>query len=140
MFVNIILFLHGWNIFLILAAGLVSGIWGFVLYFRKAQAIPPSWRSALIVTVILALLQGVFGIIMLLAGLKPGNPSDSLYYLHYVYGAIVALAIPVAVTYATGGKNIRRDILIFSIAAIIIFAAGFRAWMTGPTSWPWIPY
>ncbi|HVB60593.1 MAG: hypothetical protein WCD86_12935 [Ktedonobacteraceae bacterium] len=138
MFVNITLFLHGWNIFLILAAGLITGIWGFVLFFRKAQEIPRSWRNALIVTSILALLQGVFGVILLLEGLKPEG-GDSLYYLHFVYGAIVALAIPVAVTYATGGKNVRRDILIFSIAAIILFAAGFRAWMTGPTAWPWIP-
>jgi len=138
MFVNIFLFLHSWNIFLILAAGLISGIWGFVLFFRKEKVIPRSWRIALIVTAILALLQGVFGVILLLAGLKPEG-GDSLYYLHFVYGAIVALAIPVAVTYATGGKNVRRDILIFSLAAIILFAAGFRAWMTGPVSWPWIP-
>jgi hypothetical protein len=44
----------------------------------------------------------------------------------------VALAIPVALTYTTSGKNPRRDMLIFSIAAIILAAAGVRAWMTGP--------
>ncbi len=139
MFINIILFLHGWNVFLILAMGLISAIWGFVLFFMKVQAIPRSWRTALIVTAVLALLQGVFGVILLLAGNRPSSPSDSLYYLHYVYGAIVALSVPVAITYATSGKNVRRDILIFSLAALIVFAAGFRGWMTGPPTWPWIP-
>ena len=56
-----------------------------------------------------------------------------MYYLHYIYGAIVVLAIPVAVTYATGGKNLRRDVLIFSIAALILVAAAVRALMTGPS-------
>ncbi len=137
---NIIVFLHGWNMLLVLAAGLITGIWGLILYFRKkTDRIQPSWRIALIVTAILGLLQGVFGVIMLLGGLRPGSPSDSLYYLHYVYGGIVALVIPVAITYATGGKNIRRDVLIYSLAALILFAAGFRAWMTGPPFWPWVP-
>jgi hypothetical protein len=71
----------------------------------------------------------------LLLGQKPGT-GQGLYYLHYVYGALVVLALPVALTYATDGKKPRRDVLIFSLAAIVIFAAGFRAWMTGPPTWP----
>jgi len=39
-------------------------------------------------------------------------------------------------SYATGGKKPRRDVLVYSIAALILFAAGFRAWMTGPVHWP----
>jgi hypothetical protein len=35
-------------------------------------------------------------------------------------------------TYTTGGKNLRRDLLILSIAALVLAAAGVRAWMTGP--------
>jgi len=88
------------------------------------------WRNTLIVTAILALLQGVLGITLVVLGQKPGS-GTGLYYLHYVYGAIVALAIPVALTYATGGKNLRRDILIYSLAALILAAAGARALMTG---------
>ena len=61
---------------------------------------------------------------------KPAT-GTGLYYLHYVYGAIVVLAIPIAITYATGGKNQRRDTLIFSIAALILVAAALRALTTG---------
>jgi heme A synthase len=133
---NFIAQLHYFNLFLILAASLVAGIWGLVLFFmKKTTTIYRPWRITLIFTAIVALLQGVFGILLVLLGQKPGTGTD-LYYLHYVYGGIVALAIPVALTYATSGKNVRRDVLVFSLAALVLFAAGFRAWMTGPVHWP----
>jgi hypothetical protein len=75
-------------------------------------------------------LQALLGISLVLLGDRPGT-GTGLYYLHYVYGAIVVLAIPVALTYATSGKNPRRDVLIYSIAALIIVAAGLRALTTG---------
>ena len=132
---DVIIELHYLNLFLILALGLITGIWGLVLYFMKKTTISGPWRIALIITAADGLLQGIFGVTLLLLGQRPGTGTD-LYYLHYVYGGIVALVIPVALTYATGGKKPRRDILIFSIAALILFAAGFRAWMTGPVHWP----
>ena len=133
---DVIIELHYLNLFLILALGLITGIWGLVIYFmKKTQTINGPWRIALIITAADGLLQGIFGVTLLLLGQRPGTGTD-LYYLHYVYGGIVALVIPVALTYATGGKKPRRDILVFSIAALILFAAGFRAWMTGPVHWP----
>ncbi len=128
--------LHYFNLFLVLAASLVAGIWGLVLFFMKrTSTIYRPWRITVVITAILALLQGIFGVTLVLLGQKPGT-GTGLYYLHYVYGGIVALAIPVALTYATSGKKPRRDVLIFSIAALVLFAAGFRAWMTGPLQWP----
>ena len=133
---DIILQLHYFNLFLILASSLVAGIWGLTLFFMKrTKTIYRPWRLTVFFTAIVALLQGLLGVILLLLGQKPGTGTD-LYYLHYVYGGIVALAIPVALTYATSGKKPRRDVLIFSIAALVLFAAGFRAWMTGPIHWP----
>jgi len=126
--------LHAFNVYLVILAGLITCIWGFILYFARKQmtVIFKPWRIMLIVTVILGCLQGLFGIIMVLLGLKPGT-GQGLYYLHYVYGAIVLLAIPLSyLSYTTGGKNPRRDVLIYSIAALIVVAAGARAWMTGP--------
>jgi heme A synthase len=129
MLINIIVTLHEYNAFLVVALGLIVGIWGLVLFFRKKEANRP-WRTSLTVMAVLAAIQALFGIIMVLTGLKPGS-GTGLYYLHYVYGAIVVLAIPVATTYATGGKNPRRDLLILSIAALILAAAGARGLMTG---------
>ena len=146
----IVLNLHLYNMVLVLATSTITGIWGLVLYFRfgkkqtsnesrevidgpegitsqPAETFNQRWKIALIVTAIDGLLQGLLGITLVLLGQKPGG--GSLYYLHYVYGAIVLLAIPVAYTYAS--KSMRRTILILSLAALIIAAAGARAMMTG---------
>ncbi len=163
---QVVVQLHFYNMVLVLAAGLIAGVWGLVLFFRerrsasadvKKDADPANapgedtrsggegnkdravdlprrtlnrpWRISLIVTAILGALQAVLGITLVLLGQRA--PGGNLYYLHYVYGGIVALAIPVAISYATGNKNLRRDILIYSIAALILAAAGARATMTG---------
>jgi heme A synthase len=127
--IGVISNLHFFNMFLVLASGTISGIWGLVLFFTKKTFNRP-WRTTLIITAIIAALQALLGITLVLLGQRPGT-GTGLYYLHYVYGAIVVLAIPVAVTYATGTKNQRRDILIFSIASLILVAAALRALTTG---------
>ncbi|HWZ18090.1 MAG TPA: hypothetical protein VNW73_04780 [Ktedonobacteraceae bacterium] len=128
--VDVISNLHFYNMVLVLASGAVTGVWGLILFFMKKPINRP-WRISLTATAVIAALQAVLGITLVLLGQKPGT-GTGLYYLHYVYGAIVVLAIPIAITYATGGKNQRRDILIFSIAALILVAAAIRALMTGP--------
>jgi len=127
--IGVISNLHFFNMFLVLASGTISGIWGLVLFFTKKTFNRP-WRTTLIITATVAALQALLGIILVLLGQRPGT-GTGLYYLHYVYGAIVVLAIPVAVTYVTGSKNQRRDILIFSIASLILVAAALRALTTG---------
>ncbi len=97
---------------------------------ERPAALKP-WNIALTVTAIVSILQALLGITLVLLGQRPGT-GTGLYYLHYVYGAIVALSIPVAITYTTSGKHIRRDVLILSLAALILVAAGVRALMTGP--------
>jgi heme A synthase len=125
--VDVVSTLHVWNMVLVLAAGTIAGVWGLILFFLK-KTMNRLWRISLIVTAVVGLLQALFGIILVVLGQKP--PGGNLYYLHYVYGGIVALALPVAVTYATDGKNPRRDMLIYSLAALILVAAGARALMT----------
>lgn len=152
----IVLDLHLYNMVLVLTTSVITGIWGLILYFRfpkkkageglkeevagaeeaagaeksiaaSKETFNQPWKIALIITAIDGLLQGLLGMILVLLGQKPGG--GSLYYLHYVYGAIVLLAIPVAYTYAT--KDMRRTILVLSIAAWVIAAAGARGMMTG---------
>lgn len=126
---SIVTNLHLYNMVLVLATSTITGIWGLVLYFQKKEVINQPWKIALIVTAADGLLQGLLGITLVLMGLTPPQGTGGPYYLHYVYGAIVLLAIPVAYTYTS--KKIRTTILIFSLAALIIAAAGARAMMTG---------
>lgn len=128
---DVILLLHQYNFFLIVASAGITGIWGLVLYFKR-KALIKSWRIIWIITIALGILQGLFGLIMVFSGLKPGG-GKNLYYLHYVYGGIVALGIPLTwLSFTTNGKNERKDLLIYSIAALVLVAAAVRAWMTGP--------
>jgi heme A synthase len=119
--------LHLYNMILVLAVSTITGIWGLVLYFQRKNFIPQPWKIALIVTAIVGLLQALLGGTLVLMGQRA--PGGNNYWLHYVYGAIVALAIPVAYTYTS--KRIRTTILILSLAALIIAAAGARGMMTG---------
>ena len=124
----IVLDLHLYNMIFVLTTSTITGIWGLILYFQKKEVIVRPWKIALIVTASDGLLQALLGITLVLLSLRPPG-SSSTYWLHYVYGGIVALAIPVAYTYTN--KKIRTTILILSLAALIIAAAGARAMMTG---------
>src|SRR5574340_1034957 len=57
-------------------------------------------------------------------GARPGEG------LHYVYGGIVLLAIPVAYVYSDQ-HQVRRDIIIMVIAVVAVVGAAVRALMTG---------
>jgi heme A synthase len=112
-----------------------------VAQFLDAERIREYFRYALLVTAGLGALQAVFGGLLLLMGQRPADA------LHYVYGGIVLLAIPVAYAYSgeapagspSGTANVlrdqnghlRREVIIYTIAALAVAAAAIRAWMTG---------
>lgn len=92
----------------------------------RKSAIPPIYRSALVVTGGLALLQAALGGLLVAFG---ATPRDSL---HYVYGIVVLVAVPVAFTYMSGKlERSRRDLLFLVIAAVVVAAAAVRAYATG---------
>lgn len=123
----IVLNMHHYNAFLVLAISFITAVWGAVLFLQKKEVIPQSWKIALLATAADGLLQGLLGVILLLLGQRA--PGGDLYYLHYVYGAIVVFAIPVGYTYIS--KDVRKAILILSGAALIVTLAGVRGLMTG---------
>lgn len=125
--IPVIELLHRYNMVLVLATSTITGIWGLILYFQKKEEIYQPWKIALIVTGAVGLLQALLGVTLVLMGMRA--PGGSNYWLHYVYGAIVVLALPVAYTYTS--KKVRTTILIFSLAALIVAAAGTRGMMTG---------
>jgi heme A synthase len=125
----VVIDLHLYNAFLVVATGAITAIWGLILYFRQKtmDIFPQSLKVALLVTAADGLLQGLLGALLLLMGQRA--PGGDLYYLHYVYGAIVVFAIPVGYTYI--GKDARKAALVLSLAALILALAGTRGLMTG---------
>jgi len=117
--------------FVILVAGVVTLVCGIVLIIMRRQVESGAaagtlriFRILLTATAALRLLQDLVGVSLFVSGLKPGEG------LHFVYGAIVLLAIPVAYVYSDQ-KQVRRDIIIMTIAVVAVLGAAFRAFATG---------
>ncbi len=122
---------------LIILAGLATLICGVTLLVQRrgiadmnaplAQVSPTLarvFRWLLYITAGLGALQAIIGGLVFLTGARPGDQ------LHFVYGGIVLLAIPVAYAYSDQ-KRVRRDLIIMVIAAVAIIGAAVRAFMTG---------
>jgi hypothetical protein len=137
---NFILSLHTIMVPLILAVAglaLISGI-ALVIMTRGAGAGLPEqpqgsdsvsvlrriFRLLLQVTAGLGVLQAIFGGLLFLQGKHPAEG------LHFVYGLIVLGAIPVAYVYSDQ-KQVRRHIVIMSIAVLAVVGAAIRALATG---------
>lgn len=103
--------------------GGLATIWGIVLLIRK-RGIDRIMRILLGVTAGLGVVEAVLGGLLYASGARPADP------LHYVYGLIVLAAVPVAFTY-TDNKSARRDMIVFTLAAVVVVAAAVRAFMTG---------
>lgn len=105
-----------------------------ILLGRTPDGTPPAaaplaarvFRYTIAVIAGLGALQALFGVLLLLV--FHCQPREQL---HYVYGLIVLLAIPVAYAYSDK-RQVRRDIMILTIAVVVILGAAFRAWSTGP--------
>jgi hypothetical protein len=120
--------LHIALFFFLLGAGTICALWGLgLLIFRpQSRSISPLFRNALRVTAAAALIQALIGAVLFFTG---GGAPDQL---HYVYGALVLLAIPLALIYRSGkAEHIRRDMLILAFAALVVAAAAVRAATTG---------
>lgn len=129
--ISTLLALHFAFVPIVLVAGASTTIAGMLLYIlgRGARQAPAllarAFRVLLWTTAGIGVVQALWGALLFLTGCRPGDD------LHYVYGAIVLLAIPVAYVYSDQ-KDVRRDIIIMTIAAVAVIGAGARAFMTGP--------
>ncbi len=126
-----LLSIHNAMFFIILVAGIVTLVCGIVLIIMRRQVDTGAaagtlrvFRILLAVTAALGLLQDLAGVGLYLTGARPGEG------LHFVYGAIVLLAIPIAYVYSDQNQ-VRRDIIIMTIAVVAVLGAAFRAFATG---------
>lgn len=110
---DIILSLHGRIAFAIVLYLSVVGLWGIVLGIRDL-APTPSFIGSLVIAEISAIVQGIFGLVLLLSR-APSQP------LHILYGFALAVAIPLAATLV---RKRERRTASFTFGLVALFAAG----------------
>jgi hypothetical protein len=98
------------------------GLWGVVLAIRKAD-LPPAYRGALIIGVVIGVIQATVGLVLLLT---VGHPRDDL---HYLYGVSVILTLPLVASYIADKKFSR--VLAFGLANLFMAGLAIRAITTG---------
>src|SRR2546430_17579822 len=114
----------------------IIAIWGLVIYIRK---LPPSggFRSTLVLTGGLFIVQGLVGIAMFLGGRRPHDG------LHWLSGILLVIVLPIAASY-TSGRDPRREPLVYGIAGL--FMAGVTNPAFSPGAWKkkkgpfWAPF
>jgi ABC-type Mn2+/Zn2+ transport system permease subunit len=142
--VSLILQLHQLMFFVVLALGAAMLICGLALSWLARGArvdedaaagmsgsvggslglVRTIFRRVTAITAGAGVVQAILGGLLFLGGKRPADN------LHLVYGLIVLIAIPVAYAYSDQ-KQVRRDIIIMTIAAVAIIGAAIRAFVTG---------
>jgi heme A synthase len=102
---------------------LVVALWALFLWLRGSN---PSGGllGALILNEAVVVIQGVLGLILVIQGQHPAQG------LHFLYGIVALLTLPVAYFYGEGGTE-RRDSLVFGLAGLFLFGIAIRAVTTG---------
>jgi ABC-type uncharacterized transport system YnjBCD permease subunit len=107
---------------LVVAINVLAGLWGLWTWRRGRESSRGLTQVlALSHTVIFA--QAAFGLYLLSGGFRA--PES----LHYVYGLLPAGVV--AFAYSARTADQRRNLLVFSIAALIAGSLSARAYMTG---------
>lgn len=133
--ISLLLSVHNALVPLVLTIGGLTVLCGIVTYVAQRRGevavgsplalVARAFRVLLAITAATGVLQAIMGGLLVTQGCQPKEN------LHYVYGIIVLIAIPVAYVYSDQ-KSVRRDILIMTIAVVAIVGAAVRALATGP--------
>ena len=119
-----LVFLHAFGARVLIVFAIVLGLWGAYHYFRTRQ-VSGGFRSTYLIMAALIPIQGVLGVIALIAG---GHPSEDI--RHIVYGVFATLFVPGAYIYARGADK-RREALVLAGASWIVAIAFLRGIATG---------
>ena len=99
------------------------GVWGLFAYFRKLPS-SGSFRATLVLTEALFIVQGLVGVLMFANGRRPHDN------LHWLYGVLLVIVLPLAMTYVSG-RDPRREPLVYGIAGLFMAGLSIRALTTG---------
>ena len=98
-------------------------IWGLWRFFR-GQGLSGGYFGAVIIAEILLAIQGIIGM-ALWFGLGDYQPG----YVHWIYGIVLVLGAPIVYVY-TKGRQERPEMLLYSVAYVIMIALVLRAIVT----------
>lgn len=101
---------------------LAAAGWGLFTWLRKRPA-TGGYRSTLVMTELLFVLQALVGIGLYLSGRRPHDT------LHLLYGVLLIVTLPIAASY-TSSHDTRREPLVFGIAALFMTGLAIRALTT----------
>ena len=104
----------------VIAINLIAGIWGLFVWKQKFSA-NKVYAQVLAASQTVIIGQAVLGLLLLSQNLRAAQQ------LHYVYGLLPVAMIIFA--YSARGKENGRNILIFSIAALLSMGLATRALM-----------
>ena len=110
--------LHLWLGMLVIGINLVAGVWGLFVWRQRLPA-NRSFAQVLAASQTVIIGQAVLGLLLLSQNLRAAEQ------LHYVYGLLPAGMVIFA--YSARRDNHLRNILIFSIAALLAAALSTRA-------------
>jgi heme A synthase len=117
-----VLSIHRGLFFAGLVLAVVIGVWGLVLFFRR-QRPGGNYNSALVIVEIVFIVQGLVGATLFVAGRRPHDP------LHWLYGVLLVIVLPIATTY-TSGRDDRRQSLVYGVAGLFMAGLAIRALTT----------
>ena len=98
------------------------GVWGLVMYARK-RPMDSNYRGVLVIGYVLGDVIGLFGVLLLLAGARPGDA------LHILYGVLAALSLPAAAGYLQDKPDLRKP-LVYGLVSFFVFGVMIRGIIT----------
>ena len=110
--------IHLWLGILVIGINLAAGVWGLFVWRQRLPA-NRSYAQVLAASQTVIIGQAVLGLLLLSQNLRAAEQ------LHYVYGLLPAAMVSFA--YSARRDNHLRNILIFSIAALLAAALATRS-------------
>ncbi len=102
----------------------IMAIWGALRFLRK-KGLSGSFWGAMVIAEVLILLQGALGIYLWIMELRPGRGG-----IHPLYGVVTALAILFVYVF-TKGREDRPEMLMYTVAFLMMIGLALRAMVTG---------
>jgi heme A synthase len=95
------------------------GIWGLFRAFRGRE-VNSSYLAALVIGEAVFVLQGILGLVLIIAGGRPDR------MIHLLYGAVALLALPALFAYMKGDDSNQAQ-WYYGILTILLVGIAFRA-------------